>query len=276
MSDTVKLRLFGNPVDYSQSPAIHRLFGENLGLDVEYRAVETNADELAEKLSMFRSIGGIGANLTVPLKQAGMQQCIRVDRGARQARAVNTLLASDEGWQGFNTDGPGLILDLERLGIDISDARILIIGAGGAVAGLLGPLLACRPRRICVLNRTLDRAEQLADKFGHLGPVRAAALSDGPGDQGYDLLIQSTSAGHEGGLVPIERSWLSAAACGYDLNYGPAHAPFAQWCRNHDLPGHDGLGMLVAQAALAFEIWTGKRPALGRVLAQLRQGLPAT
>ncbi|MDZ7791770.1 MAG: shikimate dehydrogenase [Xanthomonadales bacterium] len=264
-----KFAVFGQPVAHSLSPRIHRLFGEQLGIDIDYTAIESGIDELPERLSAFRAAGGSGANLTVPLKQAGLKLCARVDRPARQAHAVNTLRLFDDGWHGYNTDGAGLLLDLDRLGINPAGRRILVVGAGGAVAGILGPLLARKPARVHIVNRTVDRAERLADKFAHLGSIDGGGFESDP-DSRFDLLIQSTSAGHASDLPPLKRGWLTDEARAYDLNYGKAHEPFASWCRDHELTVDDGLGMLIGQAALAFEIWTGKQPALEPVLAELR------
>jgi len=266
-----KLAVFGKPVAHSRSPRIHQLFGEQLGIDVDYRAIEAGVDELPPRLAVFRAEGGTGANLTVPLKHSGLKLCTRVDRPARQARAVNTLAWGEDGWHGFNTDGAGLMLDLERLGIEPGRRRILILGAGGAVAGILGPLLERRPACVTVVNRTAERAERLADKFAHLGEIRGGGFAAAADGLPHDLLIQSTSAGHDSDLPPLERKWLSESAAAYDLNYGPAHEPFARWCRRQKVSVHDGLGMLVGQAALAFGIWTQRRPALEPVLAELAQ-----
>lgn len=263
-----KLAVFGQPVAHSLSPRIHRLFGAQLGIEVDYTAVEAGIDELAERLAAFRSEGGSGANLTVPLKQAGLKLCTSVDRPARQARAVNTLRLDHDGWHGYNTDGAGLVLDLDRLGIDPAGRRILIVGAGGAVAGILGPLLERRPAGVTILNRTAGRAEGLADRFAHLGPIAGGGFESHPEGE-FDLLIQSTSAGHGSDLPPLRSDWLAEGAAAYDLNYGPAHAAFARWCRDSGVRVEDGRGMLVGQAALAFEIWTGRRPMIDPVLDAL-------
>ena len=267
---SIQLAVFGKPVAHSLSPRIHRVFGQQLGMDVDYQAIESSPDELSARLSAFRDGGGSGANLTLPLKEVGLRLCSAIDPVARRARAVNTLKTTDEGWRGYNTDGAGLVLDLERLGLEVAGKRILVIGAGGAVAGILEPLLDKRPECICLLNRTPERARRLADKFAHKGSLEAASLKDGPGDTPCDLLIQSTSAGHSGNTPTLNRQWLTEQASAYDLNYGSAHTAFAGWCRDNDLPVHDGLGMLVGQAALAFEIWTGKRPDLQQALAAMR------
>ncbi len=266
----IKLAVFGQPVAHSLSPRIHRMFGEQLGIEVDYQAIEAGTEELADRLSAFREAGGSGANLTVPLKEFGLRLCTSIDPVARRARAVNTLKAVEGGWRGFNTDGGGLVLDLERLGLEVAGRRVLIIGAGGAVAGILEALLDREPETVCLLNRTPERARRLADKFAHKGCIEAASLTDGPEGPPHDLLIQSTSAGHSGQDLPLERHWLAGSARAYDLNYGQAHSAFVNWCHDHDLPAHDGLGMLVGQAALAFEIWTGKRPDIQPVLTSIR------
>lgn len=267
----VRLAVFGQPVAHSLSPRIHRLFGEQLGLAVDYRAIESGPDELATRLSEFRDAGGSGANLTVPLKETGLELCTAVEPAARRAHAVNTLKAVGEGWHGYNTDGAGLMLDFERLHLAVTGKRVLVIGAGGATAGLLEPLLAKKPEKICLLNRTVERARRLAEAFRDGGNIEAASLEAGPQGDRYDLLVQSTSAGHGGDAPPLKRAWLTERAAAYDLNYGTAHTAFAEWCRDNDLMVHDGLGMLVGQAALAFEIWTGKRPAIASVLGWLRK-----
>lgn len=264
-----KLAVFGQPVAHSLSPRIHRLFGEQLGIDVDYKAIEAGIDELPDRLAAFRANGGTGANLTVPLKPAGLKLCVRVDRPARRAHAVNTLTLAEDGWHGHNTDGEGLILDLERLGIDPSGRRVLVVGAGGAAAGILGPLLDRHPACVTVVNRTAERAERMADKFAHLGEVLGGGFNAAAINAPHDLLIQSTSAGHQRDLPTLDRAWLTESAVAYDCNYGPAHEAFAQWCLDNDLKIHGGLGMLVGQAALAFEIWTGRRPEITSVLAQL-------
>jgi shikimate dehydrogenase len=271
-AQAIKLAVFGQPVAHSLSPRIHRMFGKQLGIAVDYQAIESGPGDLASRLSAFRESGGSGANLTVPLKEVGLRICSAVDAKARRARAVNTLKAVNDSWQGYNTDGDGLILDLQRLGLSVAERRILIVGAGGAAAGLIEPLLAEGANEIMILNRTVARAERLADKFAHLGPVHAASLELGPDRAGFDLLIQSTSAGHAGQQPVLKSDWLDPGASAYDLNYGPAHQPFARWCAEEHIPAHDGLGMLVGQAALAFEIWTGQRPDMQPVLESLRGG----
>ncbi|QOC22338.1 shikimate dehydrogenase [Wenzhouxiangella sp. AB-CW3] len=266
----IKLAVFGQPISHSLSPRIHEMFGNQLGIPVDYQAIESSPEQLPERLIEFRDSGGMGANLTLPLKETGLELCEYVDIGARYAGAVNTLKAIKSGWHGYNTDGAGMMLDLDRLGLQVNGRNVLLIGAGGAAAGLLEPLLAAGPNLLCILNRTPERASTLVDRFAHRGNLSAGGLEEGPDLTGFDLLIQSTSAGHNQDGLTLRRDWLNDNARAYDLNYGRAHTGFNQWCQNNELPVHDGLGMLVGQAALAFEIWTGKRPEIQPVLTSIR------
>jgi shikimate dehydrogenase len=275
LSQTLKLALFGDPVEHSLSPEIHRRFGQQTGIALDYRTVRCTSQEFGPRFAAFIVSGGRGANLTVPLKHAGLGVCQQVAAGARTARAVNTLVRCEDGWHGHNTDGEGLMLDLQRLGLDPAGKRVLLIGAGGAAAGVLGPLLDRQPTLTVVLNRTGERAEALAQKFAHRGVVIGGGFDQAGDLSGFDLLIQATSSGHGQALPPLEQRWLGGQAVAYDLNYGSAHRPFSDWCSSRSLPCHDGLGMLVGQAALAFEIWTGQRPAMSQVLEALRSE-PAT
>jgi len=269
LKQTLRLALFGDPVAQSLSPRIHRQFGRQLGWEVDYQAIQTSHDQLAQRLDRFALEGGQGANLTVPLKHFAIRLCRQVDRGARQARAVNTLSRDKDGWSGYNTDGEGLVEDLKRLGWLPSGRRVLILGAGGAVAGLLGALLRQRPSRVVIANRTIARAERLVDQFAHLGAIELMDREQAPDQASFDLLIQATSLGHQGVLPQIRPEWFDRHSRIYDLNYGAAHAALASWCRERSLSNADGIGMLVAQAALAFEIWTGKRPAIDALIRSL-------
>ncbi len=270
MSSTLKLAVFGDPVEHSLSPVIHNLFAGQFGLKVDYSKIRCGIDQLPDRIGQFAAEGGIGANLTLPLKHAGLRLCRSLDRAARQARAVNTLKLEDGSWHGFNTDGAGLLLDLERIGANTRGARILIVGAGGVTSGILGPLLGAEPATVTLLNRTLERGVELAERFQHLGPVDAVSMDQGPSRKDYTLLIQATSLGHSGQSPTIDPAWLAPEAIACDLNYGKAHQPFKSWCDQHTIPCHDGLGMLIGQAALAFEVWTGQRPEVAGVVEAVR------
>ena len=270
MSQRLKLAVFGDPVEHSLSPQIHERFGQQTGVSLSYDRIRCSATEFGPRFAAFIVGGGRGANLTVPLKQEGLSVCQQVDAGARAARAVNTLVRRDDGWHGHSTDGAGLMLDFQRLRLRTAGQRILVIGAGGAAAGVLGPLMDSRPAMVVVINRTGARAQALAEKFAHRGVIIGGSFEQAADLKDFDLMIQATSSGHGQALPPLDRSWLKADGAAYDLNYGPAHQPFSDWCETQTLKHHDGLGMLVGQAALAFEIWTGQLPDMAPALSALR------
>ena len=273
----LKLAVFGHPVKHSLSPQIHALFAKQCGIEIDYRAIDCPAGDLDAALQAFRIAGGRGCNLTVPIKAEGLDLAASWTQAAREAGACNTLtLRSGGGWHADNTDGAGLVRDLERLGIDIGNRRVLIIGAGGAAAGILGPLLRLKPHAICVINRDLERARQLCGCFADLALERRvelapASLKRGP-DGRYDRVIQATSLGHAGTSPPVQRCWLERSTTAYDLNYGPAFAPFRSWCESSEIVVHGGFGMLLEQAALAFERFTGTRPEIAPVHEALAAG----
>lgn len=267
----LKLALFGSPVRHSLSPLIHRAFGAEAGIDLEYRVIESTPERFADDLAVFAESGGTGANLTVPVKQDGVSLCREIDRAATGAGAVNTLVRRGQEWFGSNTDGVGLVADLERLGLDVCGRAILILGAGGAVAGILGPLLELQPGRICILNRTGERTRSLAARFADRARIETGDLASGPAGNGFELVIQATSLGHQGRMPPLKRTWLAPGAVAYDLNYGPAHRDFRALCLAQELACHDGLGMLVEQAARAFALWTGRRPDPAGLVDRLRR-----
>ncbi len=262
----LKLAVFGHPVSHSLSPRIHAMFAEAAGIKIQYHRIDCPAGTLAGALEAFRADGGHGCNLTVPLKAEGLALAAEVAADARDAGACNTLVWRGHGWFADNTDGAGLMADFDRLGLAVADRRVLVLGAGGAVAGVLGPLLKRHPARVCLLNRSLERAQQLASRFSGQGlGVEARSPDNAPPEARFDLVIQGTSLGHQGVCPEIRPDWLAAGAVGYDLNYGPAFAPFAERCTELGIPCHPGLGMLIEQAAAAFERFTGVVPQTGAV-----------
>ncbi len=273
MPEPIRLAVLGDPIAHSRSPAIHRLFGRQLGLEIDYQRRRTRAGQLGHQLTRLRAEGVIGVNLTVPMKIEGLDACQQVAETAARAGAVNTLQWSDAGWQGYNTDGPGLLADLARLRLPVEGQRVLMLGAGGASAGILGPLLEAGPAALMIVNRGRDRARRLCERFAALGSVSATGLDQTDSIRNYDLLLQCTSAGHDGQPPPLESRWLNESATVYDLNYGSAHEPLRTWAENHVIRCHDGFGMLVGQAALAFEIWTGQLPDVEATMTALSAGL---
>ena len=263
--------VIGQPISHSKSPVIHALFAQQTRQPLQYDAVEVAPAALADQLTRFHADGLRGANVTLPHKQAVAKLCESVTERARLAGAVNTLVRTDTGWAGDNTDGEGFIKDLARLGIVVAGRRVLVLGAGGAARGILGPLLAAGPAQLVVSNRNPWKPEELAETFkaqGTIVPRTHVALK---GDR-YDVIINATSAGH-GGLLPMLPGPLLAESgdC-YDLSYGAASQPFCKWSRTQKAAcSSDGLGMLVEQAASSFERWRGVRPDTAPVLAELRR-----
>lgn len=269
-----RLALFGQPVEASLSPSIHRLFADQLGLDIEYRAIETGPGELRQALAAFCDAGGAGCNITLPLKGEAWRLAAACSEAAGQAQAANTLHWQSGGWFAHTTDGIGLVADLiSNRDISIAGKGILVLGAGGAVAGILGSLLAARPARLVLVNRSRERALALAERFGLPREDHVVGWENLATAGRFDLVINATSLGHQGLAPPLEVSAFAPGAVCYDLNYHRASKPLKNWCDARGLPFCDGLGMLVEQAAASFEIWTGQRPQTTHVMDILRQRL---
>jgi shikimate dehydrogenase len=262
--------VIGQPVAHSRSPAIHTQFAQQTGQVLHYEAIEIAAEELGERLKALHADGYAGLNVTLPHKIAVMGLCEAVSARARQAGAVNTLIRTETGWRGDNTDGEGFIRDLERLGFGVHGRRVLVLGAGGAVRGILEPLLRAAPAELVVSNRNPWKPETLAEDFKALGTVVPRTHLSLKGDR-YELIINATSAGHGGGMVALPGPLLATGGDCYDLSYGKAFEPFRSWAQAQGAARvADGLGMLVEQAAAAFAVWRGVRPQTAPVIDALR------
>ena len=252
--------VFGDPIGHSKSPHIHRRFGEQLSLSVTYNKVNVKERDFESEVTRFFTDGGDGLSVTVPHKWAAFQMASSLSDEALLAGACNTLMPLNGGLYGHNTDGLGLLDDLERLGWSPTDQRVLILGAGGAVAGCLGPLLATNPSESVIANRSIDKLESLVGRYER--GVRGIALSE-LDSQGapFDLVLNGVSAGLSGstGVELTDRIVNSDGAC-YDLVYGVDDTPFLKMCRSLTDQRADALGMLLAQAARQFELWTGIYP----------------
>jgi shikimate dehydrogenase len=268
--EALRLALFGSPVGQSKSPRIHRLFARQARLEIRYEAIETPAGTLAAALERFAAEGGAGCNVTLPLKAEAAALARACSPAVERAGAANTLLRAEHGWRAENTDGVGLLADLRAGNLEPRGRRIALLGAGGAAAGILGALLEQPPREILIFNRTQTAAIELADRHAFLGVVSGHGLDALAGAGAFDLVLNATSAGHDGGLPPLAESLFTPDGACYDLNYGPAAAPLAAWCHEHRIPYRDGLGMLVEQAAESFRLWTGHSPDTPPVLQSLR------
>lgn len=263
--------VMGNPIGHSQSPRIHTLFAEQTGQALEYRAIEVAEGGFPEAVRAFRDGGGRGLNVTVPFKQEAWALVEKRSREAERAGAVNTIAFSDDGTlYGHNTDGIGLLRDITvNLGLEVAGRRVLVLGAGGAVRGVLQPLLRAHPGRVVIANRTAERAVELAEAFADLGAVEGCGF-DGLAGQAFDLAINGTAASLGGEVPPIPESALAPDAICYDMMYAAEPTPFMQWAERHGGHGVDGLGMLVEQAAESFLLWRGVRPGTDPVIQAVR------
>jgi shikimate dehydrogenase len=274
----------GNPVEHSQSPFIHAEFARQTGQALVYDRLLCPLNGFAPTIHRFaadRSAGRVaGCNVTVPFKFEAFSLAARRTPRAELAQAANTLrfdAQADGGWLADNTDGVGLVRDIEgNAGVALAGRRVLLIGAGGAAAGALGTLLEARPAALVVANRTLAKALALVER--HRGVAGANDLSARePGDcgEGFDVVVNATASSLQGGEVPVDGAVLAPGALALDMMYGPAAQGFLGWAASHGAHGRDGLGMLVEQAAEAFFVWRGVRPDTAPVLAALRERLAA-
>ncbi len=272
--ELIRLALFGRPIKSSLSPPIHRMFADQFGLDIEFQRIETGADGFPEALENFRLGGGTGCNVTLPLKREAWQLSADSSAEVRQAQAANTLIYQpSSGWFAHNTDGAGLVADLTgNHRVDLEGQRLLVLGAGGAAAGILGSLLAGKPRQVVLVNRNLERAGILAKRFDPLAGIDVTSWMDLPGMGSFDLVINATSLGHQGEAPPLQPSIFTEGSVCYDLNYYKASRPLKRLCENMGQTYIDGLGMLVEQAAKSFSIWTGKHPDSRVVIEAFRDG----
>lgn len=264
--------VMGYPVSHSRSPVIHRLFALQTGQHMQYELLQVTPDKLEQAVRQFQRTGGKGLNITVPHKQAVCRLCDHLSERASTAGAANTLSFREGEIHGDNTDGIGLLRDLAvNFGFNLDGANILILGAGGATRGIVGPLLEMQPRGILIANRTIDKAEALVERFGQLGPVSACRFNIVPVSDPFDLIINATSAGVHGDTPPYPEAAVTGQTFCYDLSYGLKPTPFSVWAREH---GADksvmGWGMLVEQAAESFNLWRGVRPDTAPVLKQMK------
>ncbi len=269
--------VMGNPVEHSRSPWIHARFAELTGETLDYGRRRIELGGFAEGLAAFRADPAgtaRGCNVTVPFKFDARDAAQHLSERAALAEAVNTLSFRDDGVHGDNTDGVGLVNDIQRnAGVPIAGRDVLLIGAGGGASGVLGPLLAAGARRVVVANRTLAKAIVLVQRHAalaleHHASIEAQELHTVAGD--FDIVVNASASSISGGVVPVAASVLKPGTLAIDMMYGPAAAGFLDWARAHDAVARDGLGMLVEQAAEAFAIWRGVRPPAAQVLAELR------
>jgi shikimate dehydrogenase len=266
--------VMGDPVSHSKSPAIHRQFGRQCEVALDYRAIAVQSGGLARAVREFRAAGGSGLNITVPLKREAYEIADRRSARAEQARAVNTLKFEADGTvYGDNTDGVGLVRDLgANLRISLVRRDILVLGAGGAARGIVGPLLEQHPARLQIANRTVGRAHELARDFGSYGTVDGCGF-DALEGKSFDIVINATAASLHGEVPALPENLFRSGALAYDLMYGERPTAFMRWAQAQGVAHvSDGLGMLVEQAAESFFIWHGMRPQTAPVIDRLRGG----
>jgi len=260
--ELIRLALFGQPIKSSLSPSIHRMFAGQFGLEIDFQRIETGAEGFPRALEAFRRAGGTGCNVTLPIKRDAWQLAKQSSAQVSQAQAANTLVYQpSSGWFAHNTDGAGLLADLSgNHGVKLENQRILILGAGGATAGILGSLLAAKPAQVILVNRNLERARDLAKRFASQGNIDVSGWQELSVQGSFELVINATSLGHQGEAPPLSAAVFAPRAVCYDLNYFKASLALRKRCEEIDQPYIDGLGMLVEQAAKSFCIWTGKQP----------------
>jgi shikimate dehydrogenase len=266
--------VMGNPIAHSKSPRIHGLFAEQTGQAVHYSAIQVDPGGLEQAVGNFIASGGRGLNITVPFKQDAWELVDTRSARAERAGAVNTIKMESVTLYGDNTDGVGLITDLQRNhGVVLQDTRILLMGAGGSARGVLAPLLEQQPAQLVIANRTEGRARDLAEAFADLGNVHGCGY-DALGEIQFDVLLNATAASLQGELPPLPDGLLAANSVCYDLMYGAEPTSFMQWAEQQGAGSvFDGLGMLVEQAAESFFLWRGIRPDTAPVIKTLRQEL---
>lgn len=273
---TDRYAVFGNPIAHSKSPQIHRLFAQQTGQDLTYETILAPLDDFTSVAKDFFQQGQ-GANITVPFKEDAYRLADQLTERARLAGAVNTLKRQADGsLLGDNTDGAGLVNDLSNnAGISLTGLNILLLGAGGAVRGVLEPLLAQQPARLVIANRTEEKAAHLASLFADFGLVEVSHFE--ALQTPFDLIINGTSASLSGAVPPIPVLCVQAGhtLC-YDMMYSKEPTAFNQWALECGAArALDGLGMLVEQAAESFALWRGVRPETQSVLSLLREQVQA-
>jgi shikimate dehydrogenase len=265
--------VMGNPIAHSKSPQIHRLFAQQTGQSLSYQAILVEKHRFAEAVAEFLTAGGKGLNVTVPFKQEAWQIADQLSARAQRAGAVNTLMLREPGSLfGDNTDGVGLVRDLTaNLAVELSGKRLLLLGAGGAARGVLGPLLEQQPTHLVIANRTAERAEQLSDLFSDIGALTGCGFA-ALGGEAFDVVINATAAGLRGEVPDLPEGIIGPQTCCYDMMYGSAPTAFMRYAQQRGARrAFDGLGMLVEQAAESFRLWRGVNPATGPVIDFLRR-----
>ena len=270
-------RVFGNPIKQSRSPYIHQSFAEEAKQVLNYESELVAIDGFNEAIKKFISEQGKGANITAPFKEQALALCDQLSERARLAGAVNTLSFINGQILGDNTDGIGLVQDLQRNKVILKNSNILLLGAGGAAKGVVLPLLEQNPHAIVIANRTVKKAQDLCAQFTVDNNSQLTACGfDDLANASFDIIINATSASLSGDVPPIPADLIKANVVCYDMVYGKELTPFLNWSKKQGADYViDGLGMLVGQAAESFAIWRGIKPQVTSVITNLRKSLAA-
>ena len=273
-----KYAVLGNPVSHSKSPLIHSMFAQQTDQTMSYVAIPLEKNEFEGFVRKFFAEGGAGLNVTVPFKGNAFALAASCSPRAELARAVNTLFLDDNGRIcGDNTDGAGLVSDLKLNNkVAISGQRVLILGAGGAVRGIMAALVYEKAAAITIVNRDVPKAGLLAEEMQSMAPIEVMSYAmlqeDANNGRSYDLIINGTSSSLKGEMPKIDAKVIAPGCCCYDLMYSATDTLFLQWAKQEGArKSIDGLGMLVEQAAEAFALWRGVRPNTATVMAHLRE-----
>ena len=264
--------VFGNPIGHSKSPIIQTAFARQTGQDMSYKSILAPLDGFDDAVDAFIAAGGRGANVTVPFKQEAFQLVTRLTPRAELAGAANTLIFDGDEIIGDNTDGVGLLRDITiNLGDPVAGKRVLLLGAGGASRGVVGPLLDAGITALTIANRTVSRAKLVAEHFAHLGPVVGCGYDELAG-QSFDIVVNATSASLSGSMPALPEGIFAPGSLAYKMMYGMGDTPFRIFAREQGAAViSEGLGMLVEQAAESFFVWRGVRPEVRPVMELLQQ-----
>jgi len=269
---TDQYAVFGNPIGHSKSPIIQTAFARQTGQDMSYKSILAPLDGFDDAVEAFIAAGGRGANVTVPFKQEAFQLVTRLTPRAELAGAANTLIFKGDEIIGDNTDGVGLLRDITiNLGYPVAGKRVLLLGAGGASRGVVGPLLDAGVSSLTIANRTVPRAKVVAERFAHLGPVIGCGYNE-LAAQSFDIVINATSASLSGSMPALPVGIFAPGSLAYKMMYGMGDTPFRIFAREQGAAViSEGLGMLVEQAAESFFVWRGVRPEVRPVMELLQK-----
>ena len=266
--------VIGDPIKHSLSPHIHLLFAEQFELPIKYKRVEVNREALLSSLDKLKSQKYLGLNVTLPLKYDAYLLCQELSEKSQLCESVNTISISDNQLHGDTTDGVGLIRDLINKGINLKQAKILLVGAGGAANGVMADLIECSPSTLHLTNRTIKKSMLMESYWKNFAKKNSVSLKvSGINDEDsfrYDVIINATSAGFSSNKSPIEDKIINKETYCYDMTYG-VETPFMRQAINLNAVVFDGLGMLIEQAAESFFIWHKKKPQTNNIKSQLKK-----